>query len=84
MFFLGAGKENISPNHFLALPFELTRGHENKEIFRTKKNKFFEVNKMDELSTENIQNVFMNQIMALTKKTSKLDSFDYQFSDRWL
>gem|GEM_PF-3510440 len=39
---------------------------------------------MDELSTENIHNVFMNQIIALTKKTSRMNSFDYQFSDRWL
>jgi len=43
-----------------------------------------EVIKMDELSTENIHNVFMNQIIALTKKTSRMNSFDYQFSDRWL
>jgi len=44
-----------------------------------------EVVKMEnDLSVETIQKLFMKQVIALTHKTNKLQSFDYQFSDRWL
>ena len=39
---------------------------------------------MDELSVENIQKIFVRQIMDLTKRSNNIDSFDYQFSDRWI
>lgn len=43
----------------------------------------FEVVKMD-TSTSTIRNLFYKQIRNLTYKTCELDSFDIQFSDRWL
>lgn len=36
----------------------------------------------DELNVEMVENLFMKQMMALTRKAN--DSFDYQFSGRWL
>tara|TARA_Y100000034_G_C6702871_1_gene310079 strand:+ start:538 stop:666 length:129 start_codon:yes stop_codon:yes gene_type:complete len=37
-----------------------------------------------DLSTGTIQDLFMKQITDLTKKTAAMESFDVQFSDRWL
>ncbi len=37
-----------------------------------------------DLSTGTIQELFMKQITDLTKKTANVNSFDVQFSDRWL
>ncbi len=37
-----------------------------------------------DLSPSTIQDLFVEQMMKLTKKTCAMNTFDYQFSDRWL
>ena len=41
---------------------------------------------MTDLTTKTIRRLFQQQILDLTRKTvlSKEDTFDYQFSERWL
>jgi len=39
---------------------------------------------MVDLSTRKIKELFNEQIKQLTRRTLASDSFDYQFSDRWV
>ena len=39
---------------------------------------------MVDLSTKTIKELFNKQVREMTKKTLSNQSFDYQFSDRWI
>jgi hypothetical protein len=39
---------------------------------------------MVDLSTKTIKEIFNKQVRELTKRTLSTESFDYQFSDRWI
>ena len=39
---------------------------------------------MVDLSTGKIKELFNKQVKDLTKKTLESESFDFQFSDRWI
>jgi len=39
---------------------------------------------MVDLTTSTIKKIFNEQVMQLTKKTLANESFDFQFSDRWV
>ena len=39
---------------------------------------------MVDLTTSTIKELFNKQVRELTKKTLAAESFDYQFSDRWV
>lgn len=49
-----------------------------------KQNKKKKVIHMVDLSTRKIKELFNEQIKQLTRRSLASDSFDYQFSDRWV
>ncbi len=52
------------------------------KTFKIKKTEKTEVINMVDLSTKTIKDLFNQQISNMTRRT--IDSFDYQFSDRWI
>ena len=53
-------------------------------IFKQSTKKEKKVIIMVDLSTKTIKEIFNKQVREMTKKSLSSQSFDYQFSDRWI